>query len=963
MGERPDQLVGRGREWALLEMALNGLGTGSCRMVQIAGEPGIGKTRLLRALHASARDQGYLVLDGRGAEFETSVAFGMVVDALDDYLGSLDPERLLLAVGAEHAAELAAVFPSLTALGGDEPRRLEAERFKAHFAVRRLLEHLACDRPVVLSLDDAHWADPASVELLALLLRRPPRAPVLLAFAHRPHQTPAPLARSLDRADREGFGVRIELGPLSAAEGAELLGEALGESARAILLRESGGNPFYLEQLARDWGLKGAREAQALKHHTDAPQAVAAAIEAELASLPAQARTFLEGASIAGDPFEPELAGAAAELAPAESLDALDELMDRDLIRRTDLPRLFRFRHPIVRRAVYQSAKAGWRLAAHARAAAELSTRGVAPQALAHHVESSATVGDEGAIALLRNAGCAVAPRAPAAAARWFGSALRLLPSGPDHAGPRLELIAMMAASLGAAGDLEASHVAVGEALALLAEELTEQRVGMVAFCAALENLMGRYEDAGSRLRTALADLPNRESRAAAMLQVEVAANRYYLSDWPGTLDAALAALSVARGVGDEGLVATAAAIAAFAASSLGRLDEVHPLVDDAVAAFDGLDDDALADQLDAAFWLGWTELFLERFDDATVHLGRGIRVSRATGRGQLVVAMQLGHSYALGSQGRLAEALEIGEAAVEAARLSGVALSLSWALANYCWIVLAAGDLAAATRAGEESVGLTEGFDEGVLSAVAGWTLAGVLVEAGEPARCDELILERAGGRALPRLVPWSRCLCYEILTRAELAQGDVDAAERWASAAEEQARTAGLHVAAAQAGRARAAVELARGDAAGARDAALEAAAAAERAEARVEAARSRLLAGAALEALGERDAAVEELEQARSELDACGAARYRDQATRELRRLGRRFPASGGGATAGELSAREQEVARLVSQGMTNRQVAQELVLSVKTVERHMENIFRKLDVRTRAAVAGALITHED
>src|SRR3954447_24832170 len=252
MDDRPDQLVGRAREWALLELALDDLGAGSCRMLQIAGEPGIGKTRLLRALHASAREHGHLVLDGRGAEFETNVAFRMVVDALDDYLGSLDPEPLVLAVGAEHAAELAAVFPSLTALGRDEPRRLEAERFKAHFAVRRLLEYLAADRPVVLTLDDVQWADPASVELLALLLRRPPRAPVLLAFAHRPHETPASLARSLDRADRERFGARIELGPLTAAEGAELLGEALGESARAILLRESGGHPFYLEQLAPD---------------------------------------------------------------------------------------------------------------------------------------------------------------------------------------------------------------------------------------------------------------------------------------------------------------------------------------------------------------------------------------------------------------------------------------------------------------------------------------------------------------------------------------------------------------------------------------------------------------------------------------------------------------------------------------------------------------------------------------
>src|SRR4051794_7431069 len=291
MGDDVDQLVGRGREQALLVDALDG----PAGLIEVCGEPGIGKSRLLRELHARASDRGHLVLDGRGAEFETSVPFGMFVDAIDGELAGLDPERLAAAIGAEHTAELAQVFPSLAALAGEGPRGLEAERFKAHFAVRRLLEHLAADRPVLLMLDDVHWADPASVELLALLLRRPPRGPVLLTLAHRPHQTAPGLARSLDRAGREPTARRLELGPLSAAEVDELLGDGMSAAARAALYRESGGNVFYVEQLARGWDLEGA------------PPAVAAAIEAELTSLPRRARKLLEGAAVAGETFDPEL--------------------------------------------------------------------------------------------------------------------------------------------------------------------------------------------------------------------------------------------------------------------------------------------------------------------------------------------------------------------------------------------------------------------------------------------------------------------------------------------------------------------------------------------------------------------------------------------------------------------------------------------------------------------------------
>ena len=239
-------MIGRERELARLRAALDELQAGAAAVVAVAGEPGIGKSRLLRALREDAGARGCLVLSGRAAEFEREAPYGALVDALDTHLRTLDDTRLR---GLDHQ-QLARIFPALEHEAPQAPM-LAAERYRTHRAVLELLARLAATRPLVLTLDDVHDADPALLELLVALLRRAPEARVLVAIALRSAQIPALLAEALNGAQRDGTVVRLDLGPLDPGDALELIGPDVPPAQRDAVLRESGGNPFYLEQLVR----------------------------------------------------------------------------------------------------------------------------------------------------------------------------------------------------------------------------------------------------------------------------------------------------------------------------------------------------------------------------------------------------------------------------------------------------------------------------------------------------------------------------------------------------------------------------------------------------------------------------------------------------------------------------------------------------------------------------------------
>ena len=403
---------------------------------------------------------------------------------------------------------------------------LQHERYRSHRAVRALLEHLAKTRPLVLVLDDLHWADSASVELLGALLRRPPAAAVLMALALRPRQMPERLSAALERAHRAAALTRIELGALTPDEARELLGEAVDGADATVLYEESGGNPFYLEQLARslDRAGRARRRSRDLADRRSASRpAVAASLSEELALLSDGARLVLEGAAVAGDPFEPELAAAAAATSEAAAMDAVDELLQLDLVRddrrAPTLPLPAPARPP---RGLRGHAPAAGGSVPTSGAPRRSRRGGRTAAARAHHVERSAREGDVAAVAVLREAGEAAARLAPASAARWFAGALRLLPQTAP-AEERVELLLARAGALTAAGHFADSHEALLEALAIVPDESSALRTTARAACAGVERLLGRHEQAHARLASALDGLPDQASPEAVALMIELA--------------------------------------------------------------------------------------------------------------------------------------------------------------------------------------------------------------------------------------------------------------------------------------------------------------------------------------------------------------------------------------------------------------------------------------------------------
>ena len=524
---------------------------------------------------------------------------------------------------------------------------------------------------------------------------------------------------------------------------------------------------------------------------------------------------------------------------------------------RTSVPRLFVFRHPLVRRAVYETVPAGRRLAAHARAADSLAERGAPAAERAHHVAQSARPGDEAAIDLLLGVGAAAAGRAPAAAARWYEEALRLLTESDRERqiGVRIAL----ASALTSLGELERSRAFLLEAVDLLPAERSLQQVELTTSIAAVEHWLGRHDEAHARLTRAWEELPDSSTPEAAVLEIELAVDGLYELDFERTIEMGTQALATARAVGDASLIAAAAAVLCLGETVAGHTVRARARREEARHELDRLSDADLAPRLEAVLYLAWAENYLELYDDSGAHALRGVAIARATGEGRLLPALMLVQNFAMEMQGKLAEAIAICDAVVEMARLSASPHELYRALFELGWTRYYAGDLDGAIAAYEECAGVDPRLAGATIpngGGGPGWGLGVALFEAGEVERGRAILID-LGGDEDARTMPVERCYDWESLTLVELAAGNLEAADEYARRAEEDAARLDLRLPTALALRSRAAVLLARGEPREAARLAHESAAAAAAVAANLQAAFSRSLEARALIAAGEREA----------------------------------------------------------------------------------------------------------
>ncbi len=947
-------LVGRDAELGVLEAVLDELSQGGSPALIVSGEPGIGKSRTLGELLRRAAERGALTFSGRAAEYEVDLPLAPWIDALDERLLDGPPDGLR----AADRLALAPLFPAL-AESGDAQAPL-AERHRLHAAMRSLLTVLASDGPLVIVLDDLHWADSASLDLVAALLRRPPSAAVLLALSLRPRQAPERLSAALARAERESRTVTLALLPLEPEAATTLLGASVPAHLRDVLFLESGGNPFYLEQLARMVQTQPTlprAAAPPAEQLAGVPRTVSAALAEELRGLPPVSRVVLDAAAVTGAEFDPAAVAAIAEVDERAALDALDELTEAGLVRALAGTRRFSMRHPIIRRAVYAGSGAGWRLAAHQRAAAALRADGAAPEEYAHHLVAAARPGDEQAAAELVAAAAGVRTRAPASAARWLSVALEL--SSAVTPAERRHLLAELAGAQAASGHAVDALGTLEHALDTLPGHEVAEAVPLICGAARLEHLLGRHQAAHERLLAGLARVPAGAGETELELLVALAVDAFHRRDVAGMGDWARRAAARGDALGRPAHAAAGHAIAAFCDALVGDIPAALAACERAATGLDRLDDEQLAECLEAVQFIGLAEMYLEQFDAAVTHARRGTAAARAGGQTQMVPVIAIPHGFAAAMLGRLDEALGVLDGAVEETRLVDSGFALAWVSMNSAFAAVLAGDVDRARAVATEVVELLAGMDESVVVANAKSVLGQVELLEERPGAAIATLHDAGGGPDLPLIGGFWKVFLLESLTEAHLSEDDLAAATASAERAEAAAAQLGLPLTRGTAKRALARVALKRGDAAGALALALEATAAADNSGAALEASDSRLVSARALAAVGRRSDAVAQARQAAETLEACHAPRRAEQAHEVLRHLGdrQRHSARGDRDTGGiaSLTRREREIAELVWDRRTNREIAETLFLSAKTIESHLRNIFAKTLVSSRVDLA--------
>jgi DNA-binding CsgD family transcriptional regulator len=925
-------LVERELELETVERLLAGAQTGSGGAVVFEGPAGIGKSSLLAATRTAAGAE-LRVLSARGGELERELPFGVVRQLLEQVVVACEAEeREALLAGAAALAKpvLFAADPE----AGAEPS------FSALHGLYWLTINLADAQPLLVTVDDAHWADVASLRWLIYLARRLEGVPLGLVLAARPAE-PGPVQELLDELLVIPEVAVIQPGGLSEQAitmlAAQLLAAEPDPSFVTACRGATGGNPFLLLELFGELDRRGiapSRDNAGLAGRLSS-HGVGRAVRARLRRLPPGCTALARAVAVLGDPAEPALAAQLAGLADDEAPRAADALAEAVIF---EPGQRLAFVHPLVRSTVYSELSSQERAQHHERAARLLTTAGEATDRIAVHLLATHPRGDAETVSTLRQAAEGARNRgAPDVAVTFLQRALL----EPPSAELRPPLVYELGRAALSAGELGMAIEQLWQATRDLADRRLRAEAANALGSALF--LADRPEEAMTDLTAVINELPESEREQGLRLQA---------TRWAAVRGGSVSVWRRLQATGERFVVTSRAprtigerlhvAVAAYEVARTGTAGEARELALQALVDGRLLDD---PDPESGAFWIAPAVLLLAHADDDAARVSTEV-IEWAKQHGSLPafsMAAQL-RAYACLRRGLLAEAEADALSALEHRGVSGLYGRV--ALVN---VLLARGKPAEAAevfaQVGPEPaatgqirylqtrarIRAASRYPEDALRDLFGCKRLEREWEIRTPAfgtwRADAAPLMALLGRH-----DEARALAREELERCRAfgAPGPLGASLRTLGLIEPEDAGVGL----------------------------LEQAVAhLEPSPARLEHALALLELGAATRRAGRRTDAREPLREALELARTCGADAVAVRAHDELVAAGAR-PRRDPTESRSNLTASELRVARMAAEGMTNREIAQALFLTENTIETHLRSVFRKLEIRSRSQLARAL-----
>jgi DNA-binding CsgD family transcriptional regulator len=923
-------LRGRDAELASIGVQLDRVRSGAGAVMIVEGQPGMGKTRLLAEVARVARRLGFRVGAGAAEPGAGVVELAPLMTALFD-----GPHPLL---------ERSAL---------QELHSLPEQRYWLLQDLQAMLERAALSGPLLIRLDDLQWADSGTAAALRALPVRLAGLPIAWSLAFRSDQGSAQLLGALENLAQSG-AERIVLGPLDDTAVARLAADvmdAVPGDALLDLVKDARGSPFVLIELLsglRDEDLVRVVAGQAELVEARLPRRVRFTMRERLRGVSAPAREVATVAASLGRRFSFAHLATMLARSPAAALAPVQELIDSGMLVESD-DRLA-FRHDVTREAVRESVPVSVRRALDRQAADVLLAAGAAPVEVAAQIAASAEPGDEQAVSILLRAGEALAPTDPGAGADLSRRALELAPR--DHAlrGP---LLAQTAVLLHSAGRVDEARAFADTHLRdmLPAEQEAEVLLGI----AGMFRIPPDVRVAAGRQALALPGLPAhvRAHHLAALFHNLLVGGR---TEEAKAIHAETAA--AVRASGDANSAFAYALAETVTAYVDGRYQDALELTEQAARAGIGTTD--WARERLAHEWRCETRTVLDHVDDSLRLAADGIAAAQRDRNGWGIRIFEIWRGRQLHQLGRLADAGAIleGQFSPEAGDRFFGALDAAGIVA-LGRVALHQGN----GRLQQHTAGLAHGLLEDAtpnFRRQAVWLLALQTMASGDPGAAHGWLCALGEDRRTGILPLFPVDVTDEIpLARIALAAGDDELAEVAAAQAEQRAkRNPQVATIVATAAHVRGLLtsnveEL-------------------ERAVDLFSTSPRRLARAYALEDLGVAraragtvDAGIEALDRALVMFAEAGAswdaarvrARLREHGVR--RRLVARERAETGWAA---LTDSELAVARLVAQGLTNREVAEQLFVSPNTVSSHLRSVFAKLDINSRLALARIAAEHD-